>query len=149
MAAAAAAMKTAPALHFIVSSMPPTSGPTIEPTRPIPSAQPTPVALTAGGEKPAASALAVFWPETTQKPAAKIAIVTNTTEWPSWPIAPTAKTAIKYTSASARNEKRSIMLPSAKVPTTPPTCNIDPIAAEDATEEPRSLRTVGSQFDRK
>src|SRR5207237_9385348 len=113
------------------------------------SAQSTPVALAEVGQNAAASALAAIWPPTTQNPAAKIAMVTNTTEWPSWPIAPTAKTAMKYTSASARNEKRSIMLPSAKVPTTPPTCNIDPIAADEATEEPRSLRTVGSQFDRK
>ena len=35
-------MKTDAVLHFMVSSTPPTSGPTIEPTRPIPSAQPTP-----------------------------------------------------------------------------------------------------------
>ena len=70
-------------------------------------------------------------------------------EWPSWPIAPTANTATKYTSASARNEKRSMMLPSAKVPTTPPTCSIDPITAAADTEAPRSLSTVGSQFDRK
>ncbi len=84
-----------------------------------------------------------------QNPAAKIAMVTKTTECPSWPIAPTAKTAMKYTSASARNEKRSITLPSANVPTTPPTCNIDPIAAAEDTDAPRSLSTVGSQFDRK
>ena len=70
-------------------------------------------------------------------------------ECPSWPIAPTANTAMKYTSASARNEKRSMMLPSAKVPTTPPTCSIDPIAAASETEAPRSLSTVGSQFARK
>ena len=43
-------------------------------------------------------------------------------------MAPTANTATKYTSASARNEKRSMMLPSAKVPTTPPTCSIEPIS---------------------
>ena len=42
-----------------------------------------------------------------------------------------------------------MMLPSAKVPTTPPTCSIDPIAAEADTEAPRSLSTVGSQFARK
>ena len=42
-----------------------------------------------------------------------------------------------------------MMLPSAKVPTTPPTCSIDPIAAAADTDAPRSLRTVGSQFDRK
>src|SRR5229473_1345066 len=48
-AAAAAAMKTDPVLHFMASSAPPTRGPTIEPIRPIPSAQPTPVALTAVG----------------------------------------------------------------------------------------------------
>src|SRR5882672_12883533 len=48
-AAPAAAMKTDPGLHFAISSAPPTSGPTIEPTRPIPSAQPTPVALTEVG----------------------------------------------------------------------------------------------------
>jgi hypothetical protein len=45
-AAAAAAMNTAPVLHFRVINVPPTSGPTIEPTRPIPSAQPTPESLT-------------------------------------------------------------------------------------------------------
>ncbi len=48
-AAPAAAMNTDPGLHFAISSAPPTSGPTIEPTRPIPSAQPTPVALTEVG----------------------------------------------------------------------------------------------------
>ena len=48
-AAVAAAMKTDPVLHFAVSSAPPTNGPTIEPTRPMPSAQPTPVALTEVG----------------------------------------------------------------------------------------------------
>ena len=48
-AAAAAAMNTAPVLHFRVIKAPPTSGPTIEPTRPIPSAQPTPEALTEVG----------------------------------------------------------------------------------------------------
>src|SRR6516165_4670343 len=48
-AAAAAAMKTAAVLHFSASSTPPTSGPMIEPTRPMPSAQPTPVARTAVG----------------------------------------------------------------------------------------------------
>src|SRR5580700_304568 len=48
-AAAAAATNTAPVLHFIVSKAPPTNGPTIEPTRPIPSAQPTPEALTEVG----------------------------------------------------------------------------------------------------
>ena len=42
-----------------------------------------------------------------------------------------------------------MMLPSANVPTTPPTCNIEPIAAAADTDAPRSLRTVGSQFDRK
>ena len=42
-------MKTDAVLHFAVSSAPPTSGPTIEPTRPMPSAQPTPVALTEVG----------------------------------------------------------------------------------------------------
>jgi len=45
-AAAAAARNTDPVLHRMTSSAPPTSGPMIEPTRPIPSAQPTPVALT-------------------------------------------------------------------------------------------------------
>src|SRR5882762_11201886 len=84
-----------------------------------------------------------------QNPSQKIAMVTNTTEWLSWPMAPTANTAAKYTSASARNEKRSMTLPSANVPTTPPTSNIDPIAADSDTEAPRSLSTVGSQFDRK
>src|SRR6267142_2570976 len=64
-------------------------------------------------------------------------------------MAPTANTAPKYTSASARKEKRSIRLPSAKVATTPPTCSIDPITTASETEAPRSLRTVGSQFDRK
>ena len=48
-AAIAAAMNTDPALHFGVSNAPPTRGPTIEPTRPMPSAQPTPVALTEVG----------------------------------------------------------------------------------------------------
>ena len=48
-AAIAAAMKTDPVLHFAVSNAPPTNGPTIEPTRPMPSAQPTPVALTEVG----------------------------------------------------------------------------------------------------
>src|SRR5450432_2642607 len=43
-AAAAAAMNTAAGLHFCSSRTPPTTGPTIEPIRPIPSAQPTPVA---------------------------------------------------------------------------------------------------------
>ena len=37
-------------------------------------------------------------------------------------------------------------LPSAKVPTTPPTCSIDPITAASDTDAPRSLSTVGSQF---
>ena len=36
-----------------------------------------------------------------------------------------------------------------KRPDTPPTCNIDPIAAAEDTDAPRSLSTVGSQFDRK
>src|SRR5665213_1603129 len=48
-AAPAAVTKTSAALHFRLNRMPPTSGPMIEPTRPIPSAQPTPVALTAVG----------------------------------------------------------------------------------------------------
>jgi len=48
-AAPAAVMKTSAALHFILNRTPPTSGPTIEPIRPMPSAQPTPVALTAVG----------------------------------------------------------------------------------------------------
>src|SRR6202171_6427238 len=84
-----------------------------------------------------------------QNPAAEMAMVTKTTEGPIWPIAPTAKTAMKYTSASARNENRSMMLPSANVPSTPPTCNIDPITAASDTDAPRSLSTVGSQFERK
>src|SRR5258708_32918220 len=45
----AAATNTDAVLHFMVSNMPPTIGPTIEPTRPMPSAQPTPVALSDGG----------------------------------------------------------------------------------------------------
>ena len=48
-AAVAAARNTDSVLHFAVNSAPPTSGPMIEPTRPIPSAQPTPVALTEVG----------------------------------------------------------------------------------------------------
>ena len=48
-AAVAAAMNTDPVLHFAVISAPPTSGPMIEPTRPMPSAQPTPVDLTEVG----------------------------------------------------------------------------------------------------
>ena len=46
MAANAAAANTDAVLHLAVSSAPPIKGPTIEPTLPIPSAQPTPVALT-------------------------------------------------------------------------------------------------------
>ena len=37
--------------------------------------------------------------------------------------------------------------PSVKVPTTPPTCSMAPIAAAAETETPRSFNTVGSQFD--
>src|SRR6185437_1537140 len=48
-AAAAAAMNTADVLHFSASSTPPTRGPTMEPIRPIPSAQPTPEARTEVG----------------------------------------------------------------------------------------------------
>ena len=32
---------------------------------------------------------------------------------------------------------------------TPPSCSSDPIAADHETDAPRSLSTVGSQFDRK
>ena len=48
-AAAAAAMNSAPVLHFASIRMPATSGPMIEPIRPMPSAQPTPVARTEVG----------------------------------------------------------------------------------------------------
>jgi len=77
--------------------------------------------------------------------------VTKTTmSEPSWPIAPTAKTAAKYTSASARNEKRSMMLPERKRPRPlrRSATSIRSLAAED-TDAPRSLSRVGSQFDRK
>src|SRR4029077_14409122 len=101
------------------------------------------------GYYPAASALAPICPPTMQKPAAKIATVTKTAECPSWPVAPTANTAAKYTSASARNEKPSMTLPSATVPTTPPICSIEPITAACDNDAPKSLSTVGNQFDRK
>src|SRR5438876_431813 len=45
-AASAAVANTDAVLHLAVNSAPPIRGPTIEPTRPMPSAQPTPVALT-------------------------------------------------------------------------------------------------------
>ena len=68
-----------------------------------------------------------------QNPATKIASAAKAAECPNCPIAPTANTATKYNSASARNEKRSMILPSARVPITPPTCSIDPIAAGQLT----------------
>jgi hypothetical protein len=44
-AAAAATEKIAPVRHFCCNSKPPTSGPRIDPTRPMPNAHPIPVAL--------------------------------------------------------------------------------------------------------
>src|SRR5262249_9825115 len=79
-AAAAAARKTAAVLHFALKRRPPTSGPTIEPIRPTPRAQPMPVALTAVGEEPGVSPLAAIWPPMIQKPAAKIAVPTSAAE---------------------------------------------------------------------
>src|SRR5262249_61482345 len=61
MAGAMPAMKMRSGVHCIDSSRPPTDGPTIEPTRPTPSAQPTPVARIGEGQNIAASAVRPAW----------------------------------------------------------------------------------------
>jgi len=95
--AAAAAISAGPAATRKIcrmsqckaKSQPPISGPTIDPIRPMPSAQPTPVDRMAVGYDSAVSALAPICPPTTQNPAPKMVTTRRAAEAPTVPISTT------------------------------------------------------------
>ena len=94
--------------------------------------------------------MAAIWPPTMQNPATKIAMVTKTAEWPSWPIAPTANTADEI--HQRQRAKREAVDDAAKRESPDHAADLQhrpDHAAAAETEAPRSLSTVGSQFDRK